>query len=346
MEKILNLKGLGVSGRQNELIELALTFKFNTVEVDMNDLIGRHDTMGKEFACQFLQSAKINVGSFDLPIDLEASDEDFATQSEKLDTILSLCETLGGKRCRVYVATSSEMAFRENFERCQTRLNTLGDKCKANGMMLGVALSLPTADEKEHKFVQSAEELMTLGNTVGNDNVGICLDTWHWKVAGGAMDQIGELDVAKVSEMILADFPADADPANITVANRVIPGDEPGSFSCDVFKALKAKGYEGPISFGTHMSTFANTNRDRIINRISKRLDCLIAGESFETIEEKTLAETVQEAQDKERRAREGKVEDAKEAKADAKDADAKDAKEEGKAEVKEEKADAVAAAE
>ena len=54
MEKILNTKGLGVSGRQNELIELALTFKFNSVEVDMNDLIGRHDTMGKEFACQFL----------------------------------------------------------------------------------------------------------------------------------------------------------------------------------------------------------------------------------------------------------------------------------------------------
>ena len=68
MEKILNTQGLGVAGRQNELIELALTYKFKGVEVDMEDLVGRHDAMGKEFACQFLQSAKIELGTFQLPI--------------------------------------------------------------------------------------------------------------------------------------------------------------------------------------------------------------------------------------------------------------------------------------
>ena len=48
MFKILNTRGLGVGGKQNELIELALTFGFNGVEVDMADLVGRHDAMGKD----------------------------------------------------------------------------------------------------------------------------------------------------------------------------------------------------------------------------------------------------------------------------------------------------------
>ena len=46
MYKILNSGGLGVAGKQNELIELALTHGFNGVEVDMVDLVGRHDTLG------------------------------------------------------------------------------------------------------------------------------------------------------------------------------------------------------------------------------------------------------------------------------------------------------------
>lgn len=344
MEKILNLKGLGVSGRQNELIELALTFKFNTVEVDMEDLIGRHDTMGKEFACQFLQSAKIDIGSFDLPIDLDASDADFATQAAKMDTIFALCETLGGKRCRVRIATSSDTPFRECFEKHQSRLNELAEKCSANGLTLGLSLTSPTANEKEHKFIHTAEEIMTLVKTVGHANVGLHLDTFQWKVAGGAMDQVSEFDVTKISEVALSDLSENADPANITPADSIIPGDEASSFSCDVFNALKSSGYAGPVSFATQMSTFANTSRDRIVNRVSKRLDCLIAGESFDTIEEKTLAETVQEAN---RKNHEEKKEGEK--KEGDKGADAKDAGDAkaGAAATKEEpKADAVAAAE
>ena len=37
MYKVLNSKGLGVAGRQNELIELALTHGFQGVEIDMTD---------------------------------------------------------------------------------------------------------------------------------------------------------------------------------------------------------------------------------------------------------------------------------------------------------------------
>ena len=262
----------------------------------MNDLIGRHDTMGKEFACQFLESAKVNIGMFDLPIDLDASDDDYNQACEKLETIFSLCETLGGKRCRIQVATSSDEAFQQNFERHRTRLYDLGEKFAAKGMFIGVAAQLPGNNEKENKFIQTAEELLTLVKTVGHANVGLHLDTWMWKATGGAMDQISDLDASKVTALAMADLSDTADPNNISLSDRVLPGDNESSFSIDVFNHLKSSGFEGPLAFATYMSTYANVSRDKIVNRISKRLDCLISGESFDTIDERPISAIFEES--------------------------------------------------
>ena len=101
MYKILNSQGLGAAGRQNELIELALTHSFGGVEVDMEDLVGRHDALGKQFACQFLQSAGIDMGTFCLPINFGAEDAEYAKQIAKLDTVIDLATT-----CLLYTSPS------------------------------------------------------------------------------------------------------------------------------------------------------------------------------------------------------------------------------------------------
>ena len=127
MYKVLNSKGLGVAGRQNELIELALTHGFKGVEIDMNDLVGRHDALGKEFACQFLQSANMDIGAFDLPINFGGTDAEFVASCEKLETIMDLAATLNAKRCRVRIEPNNETtSFQENFERHRERIEDIG----------------------------------------------------------------------------------------------------------------------------------------------------------------------------------------------------------------------------
>ena len=50
MFKNLVGEGLGVSGRQNEMIELALTYGFHGLDVDMNDMVGRAVEVSQQFA--------------------------------------------------------------------------------------------------------------------------------------------------------------------------------------------------------------------------------------------------------------------------------------------------------
>ncbi len=294
MYKILHFDGLGVGGRQNELIELALTHDFKGVEIDMADLLGRHETMGKDFACQFLLSAKINMGTFTLPVDFGCNDEDYAAFQEKVDTIIDLASTLGCKVCCAKISpTSDDTPFQENFERHRLRLSELADKFAESDIRIGLGLqaTLAQTETGEHKFIQNAEEILTLVKTVGNANVGLCLDTFEWQVGSGAMDQISELAIASLTEVRLGDVCDKADPAAIKPADRIVPGEADTSIAVKLLAHLLENKYESAISVATNQATFSGASRDKIVAAISARLDALIAQEELHPVEEVVVEE-------------------------------------------------------
>lgn len=305
MYKILNSRGLGVAGKQNELIELALTHGFHGVEVDMVDLVGRHDTLGKEFACQFLQSADIDLGTFKLPIDLGGLDEKYQASIAKLDTILDLATTLKAKCCYVEIGSVNEnFAFQDNFQKHQSRLQELAEKFAESGIKIGLALkATPGATpDGTFKFIQTADEILTLVKAVGQPNIGLCLDTWEWVIGGGTTEQLAEAGLEKViTEIRLADVTADADLAKIKSSQRTaMPGDTAGSFSvavCQLVAKLSEPAF--PISIATDLSTYADGQREATVGKLSKQLDLLIAGEDPAAIAQAALdAEAAEAAAD------------------------------------------------
>ena len=293
MFKILNTRGLGVGGKQNELIELALTFGFNGVEVDMVDLVGRHDAMGKEFACQFLKAAKspasegdaasggkhLTIGTFRLPIELSGTDEQYATSIAKNETIIDLATELGAERCYVEIAPNCEhFSFQECFEKHQTRLQALAEQFSASGIKLGLALQTTKAEPADgtFKFIQTAEELLTLVKAVGQPNVGVCVDTWEWTLGGGTVEQLA---FDQVTEIRFADIAADANKEEIKQSDRTaLPGDQADSVSSKVAQAAVASGLPLAISASTDLSTYAGDTRDNVVKAISQHLDWFAEG--------------------------------------------------------------------
>ena len=68
MFKNLTGDGLGVSARQNEMVELALTYGFKGIDIDVTEMVSRIATFGEEFAKRYIssaqKSAKLKIGSF------------------------------------------------------------------------------------------------------------------------------------------------------------------------------------------------------------------------------------------------------------------------------------------
>jgi sugar phosphate isomerase/epimerase len=234
--------------------------------------------LGKEFACQFLRSAKINIGTFTLPVKLGSSDEEYAAQTTKLATIIDLTKTLGGKRCCVPIETSSDTAFQPNFERHRLRLHDLGEKLGRQGIRVGVALQLSGPTEKPDKFIRTVSEIITLVKTVGQENVGLCLDTWHWTMCGGGEKQLADVNVKQLVELRLADVSSKTDPKKPVATGRVLAGDQPNSTAVSIFNHFRKQGYDGAVSFATDTANFSRVPRDVVVHRISTRLDKLIAG--------------------------------------------------------------------
>ena len=284
MYKILSSSGLGVGGKQNELIELALTHGFDGVEVDMADLVGRHDTLGKQFACQFLQSAKIDMGTFKLPVAIGGTDEQFNESVTSLDTILDLAQTLNAKSCYIEIEAENEnYAFQECFDKYTARIQQIAEKFASSSIKIGLSLRASSAKpvDGNFKFIQTADEMLPLVKAIGQPNVGLCLDAWEWAVGGGTVEQLINAGLASVvTEIKLADVAAGVDVAEIKRSDRTaLPACEADSFSLELCKATLASGADLPFSVSTDLSTYANAPRGKVVDSISKQLDLLMTGQ-------------------------------------------------------------------
>jgi len=260
----LCMYGLPFASRQNEMIEMALTFRFHGIEVDMDEMGRRAEAMGQEFATQFVNSAKIDVASFRLPIDFGAEDEAFEASKNRLESLCEIAEAIHATRAYVPIAPGSDrLAFQENFELHRTRIGEVADRLAQSNIKLALLLNaLPTERAKyEFQFICKAEELLALIGTINHPNVGLLIDTFQWQLGDGAMDQIEEFGVEKIFDTRLADLLSGYDPEKISAADRVAPGEGDSTMAIKLLRFLHENGYDQTVAVVCSFPGFKDRSR-------------------------------------------------------------------------------------
>lgn len=279
MYKNLSAEGLGISGRQTELIELSLTYDFRGLDLDIIDLIKRSQVQGVEQACRFLSSAQVRVGGFELPVRYLADEATYKADLAQLEVAMQIATHLGGHGCYTLIQPGSdEHPYHENFELHRQRLSEVAGLLEQHNLQLGLGL-LAASDERKDKrfeFISQADALLTLIKTIGAKNVGILYDTWNWRIGGGTLDQIRELGAERIVAVRIADAPADVDPATATETDRLLPTEGGAVDLPAVMTLLGELGYEGPISMFAHRSHYAGRTREAVVQEARTALDDLI----------------------------------------------------------------------
>ena len=186
---------------------------------------------------------------------------------------------------------SDELPYHENFERHRTRISQIAHEMNEHGIRLGLGLNGAAGERSkfQYQFVHEADDLLTFIKTIGADNVGLALDSWHWKLTGGTLDQVRELGVANIVAVTLADIAADVDLDGIETTPRVLPH-EGGLVDNKGLVALLADlGYQGPLTLSPCPTTVSGA-RDQVVERASKDLDRLWSPEP-EVAEEEDAAQ-------------------------------------------------------
>lgn len=279
MYKNLNSWSLGVSGRQSELIELALTYGFRGIEVDMRDLAKRVENQGMERACRFLVSgakAGLKVGGFDLPINWQGDENVFTADLLRLEKIAEIAKYVGALGCSTTVLPANDkLPYHENFEFHRQRLGKVAEVLRPHGIRLGLAFRAAAYHraDRQFEFIHQAEPLLTLIKTIGAPNVGLTLDTWNWWVGGGGMDQLGELPASQIVSVKLADIPADVKLATIQDHQRGLPNAS-GTVDCKaVVVKLFKMGYQGPVAIVPTAGCMRGMTRDSIVQKTGQILE-------------------------------------------------------------------------
>src|SRR5690606_7468447 len=145
-----------ISGRQSELIELALTYGFRGLDVDMADLAKRARNTSIEQAIRFLESAKIKIGGFDLPVNLRADEATFTQQLAQLNQVCETAAALKAQRAFTIIAPASDdLPFQPNFELHRQRLAQVAETLAKYNIRLAVGIQPTPAlrENKNHTFI-------------------------------------------------------------------------------------------------------------------------------------------------------------------------------------------------
>lgn len=275
MFRNLSTDSLGVSGRESEIIELALSFGFKGIDLDLIDFQQQVQAHGLARARRLLDSAKLRIGTFRLPLVWDDSDEAYKQGLESLGEMLKLAADLGATRAVTSLAPANDVRpYHENFEFHRRRLTELGEALAAHGIRLGIELIASAAARKDraYQFIYTLDALAMLVSMVRAENVGIVLDPWQIRACGGTLDDAQKIGGSRIVAVYLSDAPADVAPADLTEDQRLLLGETGTIDSAAVLSRLAEWGYDGPVTPRAHRSRVVGMRRDEVVKLAGQRL--------------------------------------------------------------------------
>lgn len=276
MLKNFSHSALGINGRQSELIELALTYGFTGMDIDMQDMLRRSQRTDTKDASKYLEAAKIKIGGFDLGIDLDADEETFTSLVGSLHPLSDLAKELGAEQAYLRVPASTDrLPYHEYFDIQVQRIGQIAEVLESRGIKLALSISVDKkqAEGKQFPFIVNVEGLLALVNGIPNSNVGCLLDTWAWVVGGGTFEQITSLPVEKIVAVRLGSITEGVEAANAESADRVLPQADGPINHVELIKHLSSVKFAGPVSPSASSKSYKGQTRESIVQRAQEAVD-------------------------------------------------------------------------
>jgi sugar phosphate isomerase/epimerase len=249
MQMQLSCGALGIQASQRQAIDLAANHGFDVVDADGKYLGGLSDGELQDLL-GVMQAKKIGWAMAGLPVEFR---RDEATFSAGLADLPGYARGLG--RAGVHSVTtwvkpgSDELTYLANFKLHAARFREIVRVLDGAGLRLGIEYVAPRTAwvSQRYPFIHSMAEMRELIPEIGQGNVGLVLDSWHWYHAGDSGADILALRARDVVSVDLNDAPAGVAKDQMVDGKRELPS-ETGIIDGKTFlQSLKRIGFAGPV---------------------------------------------------------------------------------------------------
>lgn len=275
--KTLSPEALGISVTQSELIELALTFKFQTIEYDMRAYARSVERLGEQRARRLFDSARLRIGVFPLPINWDVDDDAFRAELEAFLPLAQTAKDLGAICCTATIAPgSNSRPYHENFDFHQRRFSDISRFVAQFGMYVAVGFQPVKAQGEafSSRFIQHFSELVKFVELVNQPALKLTVDPWSILVGGGSVDEIRSLSKESIGLVRLSDLPADCDdPKTLDESSKLLPGSGGPINVAEVLGILRETGFDGPVIPEADRRSYAGMKRDQVVEQAGRVID-------------------------------------------------------------------------
>lgn len=207
----------------------------------------------------------IQWGAGGLPVEFRKSEDRFRSDLAALPAHAANLAEIGVTRIGTWIISShDELTYNENLRRHADRLRDAARILGQNGIQLGLEYLGTTALRHAGRFafLSSGRELRELIALIGEPNVGVILDSYHWYTA---RESAADLKAWKPEQIVAVDLnDANAQLAldDQTDVARELPG-ATGVIDITTFlQTLHEIGYTGPVRAEPFSQTLNGMNDD------------------------------------------------------------------------------------
>lgn len=251
MFKSLTPGAIGVKGSVEELIGLASNGGFQGLDIGIQAVSELVSERGAKEVIALFDSANLKMGAWGLPMPWNGPEEDYNNGLKDLEKYASVAAELGATRCAQWIPCASDtMKFRENFRYHIQRLKPVAEVLNAHGCSLGLEFIGPQTlrVDKSFGFIYTMNGMVALAEAIGTGNVGLLLDAWHWYTQLGTVSDLMALTPQDVIHVHVNDAPVGVEITEQIDNKRALPSETGVIDLVGFLKALKAIGYDGPVS--------------------------------------------------------------------------------------------------
>lgn len=240
---------IGVSANQEQAIDYASKYGFESVYVYPSHLASLDDAGQKELAAR-MKEKNVVFGAAGLPVDFRRDEATFNEGLWKLPAVAKAMQRAGVTRVSTWLSPSHDsLTYVANFRQHARRLRECCKVLSDHGQRFGMEYVGPKTlwASKRHSFIHSMAETKELIAEIGLDNVGFVLDSWHWYTAHETADDLLSLKDSDIIACDLNDAPKGL-PIDQQIDNKRELPMATGVIDMQTFLACLVEiGYTGPI---------------------------------------------------------------------------------------------------
>ncbi len=240
---------LGVKANQQQLLDYAVEFGFESISALPNELVTFSSDQIKAFV-DAMGEKNIVWASAGLTVQFREDDETFRKDLSEFPNIVYALYEAGIKRVNTWIMPRhNQLTYRQNYHQHAKRLKAVASILGDKGIRLGLEYVGPKTlwAAQKYPFVHTMEETKELIEGIGEPNVGFVLDSFHWYTAGEGAADILTLTNDDVVACDLNDARSGFTPDEQIDGKRELPA-ATGVIDIQSFlEGLLAIGYDGPV---------------------------------------------------------------------------------------------------